>query len=147
MVEIVPRSLPPWAHIIMENGDRPAESPDSFPSSPCGSSLMAERVGRGWRFPGKPARVYCQRCQVGQGWQRQRGGGRGASPLNYLVHLFIYWELGRVGGRAFLCTVYSFNKHLFHCAPALTTGSCFMCSLLNPPPLPSPNHSNRLFFL
>ena len=42
----------------------------------CGSSLMAERVGRGWRFPGKPGCTVsaAKPGRDGRGGEGEAGG-------------------------------------------------------------------------
>lgn len=73
--------------------DTPSDSQSPLPpSSPCGCGLLAERGGSGRQFPGSRSPQPALPSRAGMAEAAEGEAGRG-SPLNYLAHLFIYWEL------------------------------------------------------
>lgn len=122
-------------------------SGDEIAPGPSPPGLTEGGEARQWpRCPGswaaQAAGLQGCGCQ-GVGRDGGGGGGRGRRgfPLNYHVHLFIYWALRRrVGGRGFLLTAV-FAQHTFGTPPPNTHTSlvlfytCFF--LLYPPSSPT----------
>lgn len=99
--------------------DTPSDSQSPLPPSPARVAADCWQKEEAAAGSFLAAGLRSRGCQAGQGWQRRQRGRQGGAPLLIILLTCLFTgSSGRIGGCAFLFTVYSFNKYLFDYAPS-----------------------------